>query len=198
MTVGERTKPDLRAVPDTCGVWHVQGCTARGLDWLADEVWGQPNRTAIVVLDEYVAELVEGARDAGLILELLDGPPLQPPDPPRSVGTDRRQGLSMEISDETVELLLELLRRQVEEVDNLVRYLTSIVTAQVGDLVQDRRRDFAKDVGSPVRASMMAQPCFLAVEKNERMSAKSTAPSTERKPPEIFWRNFIMRPSRSA
>ena len=73
-----------------------------------------------------------------------------------------------------------------------------IVTAQVGDLVQDRRRDFAKDVGSPVRASMMAQPCFLAVEKNERMSAKSTAPSTERKPPEIFWRNFIMRPSRSA
>jgi hypothetical protein len=198
MTVGERTKPDLRAVPDTCGVWHVQGCTARGLDWLADEVWGQPNRTAIVVLDEYVAELVEGARDAGLILELLDGPPLQPPDPPRSVGTDRRQGLSMEISDETVELLLELLRRQVEEVDNLVRYLTSIVTAQVGDLVQDRRRDFAKDVGSPVRASMMAQPCFLAVEKNERMSAKSTAPSTERKPPEIFWRNFIMRPSRLA
>jgi hypothetical protein len=198
MTVGERTKPDLRAVPDTCGVWHVQGCTARGLDWLADEVWGQPNRTAVVVLDEYVAELVEGARDAGLILELLDGPPLQPPDPPRSVGTDRRQGLSMEISDETVELLLELLRRQVEEVDNLVRYLTSIVTAQVGDLVQDRRRDFAKDVGSPVRASMMAQPCFLAVEKNERMSAKSTAPSTERKPPEIFWRNFIMRPSRSA
>ena len=73
-----------------------------------------------------------------------------------------------------------------------------LVTAQVGDLVQDRRRDFAKDVGSPVRASMMAQPCFLAVEKNERMSAKSTAPSTERKPPEIFWRNFIMRPSRSA
>ena len=72
------------------------------------------------------------------------------------------------------------------------------VTAQVGDLVQDRRRDFAKDVGSQVRASMMAQPCFLAVEKNERMSAKSTAPSTERKPPEIFWRNFIMRPSRSA
>ena len=71
-----------------------------------------------------------------------------------------------------------------------------IVTAQVGDLVQDRRRDFAKDVGSQVRASMMAQPCFLAVEKNERMSAKSTAPSTERKPPEIFWRNFIMRPSR--
>ena len=60
-----------------------------------------------------------------------------------------------------------------------------IVTAQVGDLVQDRRRDFAKDVGSQVRASMMAQPCFLAVEKNERMSAKSTAPSTERKPPEI-------------
>jgi hypothetical protein len=32
-----------------------------------------------------------------------------------------------------------------------------VVTAQVGDVVQDRRSDFAKDVGSPVRASMMAQ-----------------------------------------
>jgi hypothetical protein len=30
------------------------------------------------------------------------------------------------------------------------------------------------------------QPCFLAVEKRDRMSAKSIAPSTERKPPEIF------------
>ena len=72
------------------------------------------------------------------------------------------------------------------------------VTAQVGDLVQNRRREFARDVGSPVRASMMAQPCFLAVDRNERMSAKSMAPSIERNPPEIFWRNFIMRPSRSA
>ena len=72
------------------------------------------------------------------------------------------------------------------------------VTAQVVDLVQNRRREFARDVGSPVRASMMAQPCFLAVDRNERMSAKSMAPSIERNPPEIFWRNFIMRPSRSA
>ena len=32
----------------------------------------------------------------------------------------------MEISDQTVDLLLDLLRRQVEEVDNLVCYLTSI------------------------------------------------------------------------
>ena len=62
----------------------------------------------------------------------------------------------------------------------------------------DRRRDFAKSDGSQVRASMMFQPCFLAVEKKDRMSAKSTAPSAERKPPEIFWRSFIMRPSRSA
>jgi hypothetical protein len=30
------------------------------------------------------------------------------------------------------------------------------------------------------------------------MTAKSVAPSSERKPPEIFWRSFIMRPSRSA
>ena len=77
-------------------------------------------------------------------------------------------------------------------------FLWLFVTAQVGDLVQNRRREFARDVGSPVRASMMAQPCFLAVDKNERMSAKSMAPSIERNPPEIFWRNFIMRPSRSA
>ena len=74
----------------------------------------------------------------------------------------------------------------------------NMVTAQVVDLVQNRRREFARDVGSPVRASMMAQPCFLAVDRNERMSAKSMAPSIERNPPEIFWRNFIMRPSRSA
>ena len=101
---------------------------------------------------------------------------------------------------------LDLLTRQGERLERdlsiaaetLALLIRFWVTAQVGDLVQDRRRDFAKDVGSPVRASMMAQPCFLAVEKNERMSAKSTAPSTERKPPEIFWRNFIMRPSRSA
>ena len=38
----------------------------------------------------------------------------------------------------------------------------------------------------------MFQPCFLAVEKKERMSAKSVAPSGERKPPEIFCRSFIM------
>jgi hypothetical protein len=33
---------------------------------------------------------------------------------------------------------------------------------------------------------MMFQPCFLAVEKKERMSTKSIAPCNERKPPEIF------------
>ena len=78
------------------------------------------------------------------------------------------------------------------------KFFWKIVTAQVVDLVQNRRREFARDVGSPVRASMMAQPCVLAVDRNERMSAKSMAPSIERNPPEIFWRNFIMRPSRSA
>jgi hypothetical protein len=45
---------------------------------------------------------------------------------------------------------------------------------------------------------MTFQPCFLAVEKRDRMSSKSIAPSAERKPPEIFCRSFIMRPSRSA
>ena len=164
MNVGEPTKPDLRAVPDTCGVWHVQGCTARGLDWLADEVWGQPNQTAVVVLDEYVAELVEGARDAGLIFELLDGPPLQPPDPP--IGTDRRQGLSMEISGETVDLLLGLLRKQVEEVDNLVRYLTSISTcAEIDPAIEvwfkrwAERLDKADDPEPPCKARPLRERC---------------------------------------
>ena len=73
-----------------------------------------------------------------------------------------------------------------------------LVTAQVGLMGQERRRDIAKFEGSRVRASMMFQPCFLAVERKERMSAKSIAPSGERKPPEIFCRSFIMRPSRSA
>ena len=89
-------------------------------------------------------------------------------------------------------------RRPRKRRENAQCHFRSAVTAQVGDLVQNRRREFARDVGSPVRASMMAQPCFLAVDRNERMSAKSMAPSIERNPPEIFWRNFIMRPSRSA
>ena len=61
-----------------------------------------------------------------------------------------------------------------------------MVTAQVGWMAQARRRDLAKFDGWWVRASMMFQPCFLAVEKKERMRAKSIAPSDERKPPEIF------------
>ena len=45
---------------------------------------------------------------------------------------------------------------------------------------------------------MMFHPCFLAVDRAERITAKSLAPSSERKPPEIFCRSFIIRPSRSA
>jgi hypothetical protein len=33
----------------------------------------------------------------------------------------------------------------------------------------------------------MSPPCFLAVERTERMMAKSFAPSWDRNPPEIFW-----------
>src|SRR5208283_1743693 len=72
------------------------------------------------------------------------------------------------------------------------------VTAQVLLPCQERRRDFARIWGSSVRASRIFQPCFLAVAMNERRTAKSVAPSSERKPPEIFCRSFIMRPSRSA
>src|ERR1019366_7777345 len=86
-------------------------------------------------------------------------------------------------------------RRRMPEVD---RYCRQNVTAQVGWTGHDRRRDFARPDGSWVKPLMMFQPCFLAVEKKERMTAKSVAPSSERKPPEIFWRSFIMRPSRSA
>jgi hypothetical protein len=62
----------------------------------------------------------------------------------------------------------------------------------------EKRREFAKLTGSWVKASIMFQPCFLAVERNDRMVAKSIAPSGDRKPPDIFCRSFIMRTSRSA
>src|SRR3954451_9487848 len=60
------------------------------------------------------------------------------------------------------------------------------VTTQVVWLAHARRRDLAKSDGSRDRASMMFQPCFLAVETKERISAKSIAPCNDRKPPEIF------------
>src|ERR1700674_884484 len=72
------------------------------------------------------------------------------------------------------------------------------VTAQVGLISYEKRRDFATFAGSRVKASIMFQPCFLAVERNDRMVAKSIAPCNDRKPPDIFCRSFIMRPSRSA
>ena len=64
--------------------------------------------------------------------------------------------------------------------------MRNIFTAQVGWMAQARRRDLARFDGSRDRASMMFQPCFLAVEKKERMRAKSIAPCNDRKPPEIF------------
>ena len=57
---------------------------------------------------------------------------------------------------------------------------------RLSGLAHASRRDLAKFGGSQVRASMMSQPCFLAVEKKERISAKSAAPCNDRKPPEIF------------
>jgi hypothetical protein len=52
--------------------------------------------------------------------------------------------------------------------------------------------------GAPVKVCSIFQPCFLAVERTDRMTAKSFAPSSERNPPENFWRSFILRPSCSA
>src|ERR1035437_6832586 len=62
---------------------------------------------------------------------------------------------------------------------------TWTVTAQVGWMAHERRRDLAKFEGSLVRAPMMFEPCFLAVEKKERMTAKSIAPSNDRNLREI-------------
>jgi len=42
------------------------------------------------------------------------------------------------------------------------------------------------------------QPCFLAVEMTVRLMTKVFAPSSDRKPPEIFCLTLIMRPSCSA
>jgi hypothetical protein len=61
----------------------------------------------------------------------------------------------------------------------------------------ERSLEFSGVLGDGVMASMTFQPCFQAVEMKERTTAKSVAPCQERKPPEIFCRTFIMRPSRS-
>ena len=63
---------------------------------------------------------------------------------------------------------------------------------------QASRMSAIRRAGVAVKVWSMFQPCFLAVERTERMTAKSFAPFSERKPPEIFCRSFIMRPSCSA
>src|SRR5271168_5177800 len=76
--------------------------------------------------------------------------------------------------------------------------LSFLVTAQLPRRAYDSRREAATSGIGRRSASMILHPCFLAVERKERIVAKSAAPSEERKPPEIFCRSFIMRPSRSA
>ena len=63
---------------------------------------------------------------------------------------------------------------------------------------QATRMSANRRVGLEVKVCNKFQPCFLAVERTVRMTAKSFAPHSERNPPEIFWRSFIIRPSRSA
>src|SRR5215471_10403330 len=60
------------------------------------------------------------------------------------------------------------------------------------------RREFIRICGSWAMAWMTFQPCFLAVEMKDGITAKSVAPAVQRKPPEIFCLTFIMRASRSA
>src|SRR5262249_32911935 len=93
---------------------------------------------------------------------------------------------------------MNLTGQQIDAGQQTYGTVALIVTAQVGWMVHERRSDFAKFAGSRVRDSMMLQRCCLAVEKKERMSSNVIAPSKDRKPPEIFCRSFIMRPSRSA
>ena len=87
--------------------------------------------------------------------------------------------------------------RRTAECVGLQRHQSLRVTAQVA---QEAIRPCgclpARGLG--VQGLDTFQPCFLAVERTERMTAKSFAPSSKRNPPEIFWRSFIMRPSCSA
>src|SRR3954469_4529842 len=62
---------------------------------------------------------------------------------------------------------------------------------------QASRRRAISCLGSLVKVWSRSQPCFLVVERSERITAKSLAPASERKPPEIFCRSFIIRTSRS-
>ena len=75
MSIHERIKPDLRAVPDPSGLWHVQGCTDQGLAWLAIEVLGELQQR-VLLFDEDIAELTDEARSAGLVVDQLDRQPL--------------------------------------------------------------------------------------------------------------------------
>ena len=62
-------RPDLRAFPDTCGVWHLQGCTDQGRDWLAAE--GSDTTQTMVVLDEDIPELADEASRRDWLLSCL-------------------------------------------------------------------------------------------------------------------------------
>src|SRR6201996_6013623 len=48
--------------------------------------------------------------------------------------------------------------------------------------------------GSAVNVWSRSHSCLRAVESSERIVAKSSAPCSDRNPPEIFCRNFIIRP----
>lgn len=72
----------------------------------------------------------------------------------------------MQTSDETIELLLDLLRRQVEDIDNLVRYLTSISNCAEIDSDLDEwfkrwteRLDKADDTEPPCKARPLWECC---------------------------------------
>src|SRR4051812_40533513 len=75
--------------------------------------------------------------------------------------------------------------------------IIDVVTAQVYSGGQASRRRAIRCLGSLVKVWSRSQPCFLAVESSERITAKSLALASERNPPEIFCRSFIIRPSRS-
>src|SRR5208282_673035 len=73
-----------------------------------------------------------------------------------------------------------------------------VVLARSAEVAQAAWSSLIRSLGSRMRLWMTPQPRFLAVPMSVRIAAKSFAPWSERKQPEIFCLSFIIRPSRSA
>jgi len=72
------------------------------------------------------------------------------------------------------------------------------VTAQLPRPCYTNRNRPIRLNGLLIKVSSKLHPCFLAVERTDRIVAKSSAPCSDRKPPETFCWTFIILPSCSA